>query len=71
MKIKSILLNLICGFLFGCLIGKVILNSKTYVGPSSKNIKTLIYKDKNNNCFKLSPQIHICPISLSMSNKFN
>lgn len=63
----NITINLIIGIVFGFLFGKVIIKTKTFIGPHSKNIKKLTFIcDKTKVCYKLIPQIKICPIKESM-----
>jgi hypothetical protein len=63
----NIIINLIVGIIFGFLFGKVIIKTKTFVGPHSKNIKKSTFIcNKTKKCYKLIPQVKICPISESM-----
>lgn len=64
----SIIINLIIGLVFGLCLGLVIKSmiiDEPYHGPASSNIKKNIYISKNE-CFKLIPEIFICPSSISM-----
>lgn len=62
-----ILLNILIGIIIGFLLGKSIIKTKRFVGPNSNKIKKIYFKDDNNNCYKVIPQIYLCPISESMS----
>lgn len=66
---KNIIINAVFGFILGVIIGKIVCSYVTYIGPSSDRIKNNIYiNKKTDECYKLTPQIYICPISYSMDN---
>jgi len=61
MTIINILIGLIVGILIAMLIP-----SETVIGPNSKDIIKSIYIDNKKKCYKLQPEICICPINESM-----
>ena len=61
--ILYVLMNIITGIIIGYLLGRLIFNSVTYVGPNSKDIIKNIYKDNNGICYKLVPKVYVCPLS--------
>lgn len=69
MYILDVIISIVFGLLTGYALAKMIINSVTYVGPASKDIVKNVYKDKDGICYKLTPSIHICPISHSMTNE--
>jgi len=71
-----VVINIIIGFVIGMVIGKVFTPSKIYHGPCSTDIKKKIFKSSDGMCYRLIPEVHICPIKESMnknssSNKYN
>lgn len=59
------LFGLLFGFIVGDYIKKNILLNGIH-GPSSTYVRSLIFKNKNSECYKLEPVMYVCPISLSM-----
>jgi len=57
----------ICGFILGFILGKIILKENVYHGPNAKDIMKRIYKDDvTNECYKLVPVPVVCPSKMSM-----
>lgn len=56
-------LSLFIGMLLGALLFIMFFNKNTiYKGPNSKDIKSKIFHfDNTNVCYKLEPQIYLCP----------
>jgi hypothetical protein len=65
------MINSIVGLISGITIGLIVVTTLSPVmvnGPSSTKVKQMIFKGNNGNCYKLYPQIHICPIKKSMGH---
>ena len=56
------ILNLLIGIVVGILIGKMTLNTTSYVGPNSRDIIKNTYRDSKGVCYKLIPKVYVCPL---------
>jgi hypothetical protein len=60
---KNYIINIILGLVVGIILGLITIPRKKYVGPYSGNIQKRKYKcTKTKKCYKLVPEIYVCPL---------
>jgi uncharacterized membrane-anchored protein YhcB (DUF1043 family) len=69
LSIIQLILSLLCGFVCGYLIIKLLRQSlQSYHGPDSNVIRKQIYfDDQNRECYQYVPKPYICPTSAKIS----
>ena len=55
------LISTITGFILGLLFGFLIMSYNKVAGPSSSKMKKIIFRNKDNECCILTPEIINCP----------